>query len=142
MNDIVKPDWVLRDSQANRAGLTRCAPSPCFGRINCAAFARVDRLAVLGCGPLTLKLKLLFGAEAQICLVLLYEPLGVLAINCQSVRLPIWAELTAHIRPFVPIEAKPLQIANELIFEAGFAAVHVGVLDAENHRSALLSRKE
>src|SRR5579864_7301232 len=92
--------------------------------------------------PFPLALQIFFGAETQISLVLGKQSLCVLAINRQPVGLPIWPKLPADIRPFIPIEPKPLQICDQLAFKACLAAVHVGVFDAEHHRSALLPRKQ
>jgi hypothetical protein len=62
----------------------------------------------------------------------------VFAIDIKPLGLPIRSVFTASVGAFVPIEAEPFQIGDELIFEAGFAAVKVGVFDAEDHGSTLL----
>jgi hypothetical protein len=63
----------------------------------------------------------------------------VFAIDLKPVGLPIRPICAAHIGAFVPIEAEPFQIRDKLIFEAGFAAVHVRVFNAEDHGSTLLT---
>ena len=58
MHDVVKADGMLGNPQPDRAGLSRGAPLLGFRRIDGAAFARIDRLAMLGLGPLALLLQL------------------------------------------------------------------------------------
>src|SRR5579864_8244157 len=92
--------------------------------------------------PFALALQIFFRAEAQVRLALSQQSFCMLAINRQPVGLPIWTELPAHIRPFIPIKSEPLQICDQLVFKACLAAVDVGVFDAENHRSAFLPREQ
>ena len=74
--------------------------------------------------------------------MLLQQPFGVLTINFQTVRLTIRPIRSTHIRTFVPVDAKPFEVVNELVLKAGLAAIHVGVLDTQHHRAALLAREQ
>src|SRR5271157_2999220 len=60
------------------------------------------------------------------------------AIEIETIALTIRCMGTADIRAFVPVETKPLQVFDKLSFEALFAALDVGVLDAQDHDAALL----
>src|SRR6266851_5789276 len=142
VNDVVKTNRMFRNPQTNRASLCRSSPTLCFHRINRAAFARINRLPVLGRRAFAFPLQLLFPAKTQISLALAQQPLGMFAINRQPVRLPIRAEPATYVRPLVPIQAEPLEVGDELVFKAGFAPIYVGVFDAKYHRPALLPREK
>jgi len=45
--------------------------------------------------------------------------------------------MAAQIRAFVPVQTKPLEIGNELIFKTSFAAFDISVFDAQHHGAAL-----
>src|ERR1035437_4524423 len=64
------------------------------------------------------------------------------AIECETIALAIWRVRTAHVGALVPIDAKPLQVVQQLIFVAGLAALKVGVFDAQDHGSAGLAGKQ
>src|SRR5262249_37740841 len=127
---------------ADRACFSRAAFTLRFGGINRPALAGIDWLAVLRSSPLSLPLEFLLSTKAQIGFVLPDQSLSMFAINRQPVRLTIRAKCAADVWAFIPIEAEPLQVVNELAFEAGFAAIEVGVLDAQHHRPALLPCKQ
>ena len=55
------------------------------------------------------------------------------AVNIQAFGLAIGSIRSAQVRPFVPVEAEPLEVGDELIFVAGFAAFDIGVFDAQDH---------
>jgi len=97
---------------------------------------------MLGGSAITLILQIFLGAEAQVGFFLVEQSLGVCAIDFEAVRLPIRSVATANVGTFVPVEAKPFQVGDELIFKARFTAIHVGVFDAEDHGAALLPREE
>src|SRR5215469_1505773 len=93
-------------------------------------------------GTFALELQLFLSAEAQVRLSLIQQAVGMLAINGEALGLAIGTEGAAHVRAFVPVETQPLQIGDQLIFEAGFAAVDVRVFDAEHHGPTLLAREK
>src|SRR5215472_11082151 len=70
------------------------------------------------------------------------QAVGMRAIDGEALGLAIRAEGAAHVRALVPVQPQPLQVGDELIFEADFAAVDVGVFDAEHHGSTLLAGEE
>jgi hypothetical protein len=61
--------------------------------------------------------------EAQVSLAFGHQAIRVLAINRKPITLAIGRVLAADIRPFVPIDAHPLQVFEKLAFEAGLAAL-------------------
>ena len=138
MHDVVKTDGVLGNPQPDGAGLSRRSPPLGFRRIDRAAFAGIDRLAMLGLGPFALLLQLCFGAETQIGFAFIHQALGVFPVDVQALGLAIGRIRPAHVRPFVPVQAQPLEVGDELIFEAGLAAFDVGVFDAQHHGAAFL----
>ena len=89
-----------------------------------------------------LVLQLLGGAKAQVGLALGHQALGVLAVHRHALRLPVGAERPADVGAFVPVEAQPLQVLEDLRFGAGLVALQVGVFDAQDERSALLPREQ
>jgi hypothetical protein len=97
---------------------------------------------VRGLHPLPLLLQIFFAAETQIRLVFMEQALGVLAVQVQTVRLPIGNVGAADVTALVPIEAQPFQVGDELTFVPGLAAFDVGVLDAKHHDPALLPGKQ
>ncbi len=66
----------------------------------------------------------------------------MVAIDLPLVALAIGRIRTADVGAFVPIETEPLDIFDELGFIARFAALEVGVFNAEDEGSALLAREE
>src|SRR5271157_5046955 len=81
-------------------------------------------------------------AETQIRFTFAQQPLGLLTIEIETVALTIRSMRTTDVRAFVPVKAKPLQVFEELAFEALFAALDIGVLDAQNHDPAFLPREQ
>ena len=66
MHEVVKTDGMLRNPQPDGARFT-CYPALLrLRRINGAAFAGIDRLAMLGLCPFTLFLQVWLGAETQV----------------------------------------------------------------------------
>ncbi len=64
------------------------------------------------------------------------------AINFNSVGLAIGAKGSADVRAFVPVESKPLQVGNQLIFKARLAAFDIGIFYAKNHGAAMMTGEE
>src|SRR5204863_2107755 len=121
MNDVMKPNRVLGNAQPDRTRLTAFPPQLSFIRIKTPALARINRLAMFGGRPLPLALQFFFSAKTQIGFVLAQQPFRVLAVYIQPVRLTIRTIRAAHVRPFVPIKAEPLEIVDKLIFIPPFA---------------------
>src|SRR5207245_7337211 len=134
----MEADRVLGNPQTNCAWFSRSAPPLRLFRINRPTLAGVNWLAVFCSRPLAFPLEFRFCAEAQIRLVLAQQSFSVFAIDCKPVGLTIRGIRAAKIRPFVPIQSEPFEIGDELIFEAGFAAINIGILDTKYHGSALL----
>src|SRR5271157_3348300 len=85
-----------------------------------------------------LPLQFFLRAETEICFALSQQPLGMFAIEIETIALTIRRVRSADIGTFIPIEAEPLQVFDKLSFEAFFAALDVGVLDAQDHGAAPL----
>jgi hypothetical protein len=133
---------VLGNTESNGAWFAGNSAALRLCRINGAALAGINRLAVFGGGPFALVLKIFFGAKAKIGFVLVEQFFCVCAIDLEPVGLPIRAVGAAHVGAFVPVETEPFQVGDELIFKADFAAIDVGVFDAKYHSAALLAGEE
>src|SRR5271157_335016 len=83
-----------------------------------------------------LPLQFFLRAETEICFALSQQPLGMFAIEIETIALTIRRVRSADIGTFIPIEAEPLQVFEKLAFEAFFAALDVGVLDAQEDRKS------
>src|SRR5438094_6779514 len=138
----MKANWVLGNAKANGAPFAGNSPALRICRIEGAALAGINRLAVFGGGALAFFLQVFFGAKAKIGFVLVEQSFCVCAIDLEPVGLPIRSVAAAHVGAFIPIEAEPFQVLDELVFETRFAAIYVGVFDAERHGAALLAREE
>ena len=55
----------------------------------------------------------------------------MLPVDFQTVGLAIGSVRPTDVGAFVPIQAEPLEIGNELIFKAGFATFDVSVFDPQ-----------
>ena len=104
------------------------------------AAAGVDLRAVFGLGLLPLGLQLRFRAETAVGLALGQQLLGVLGVNLQPRGLAVGAKFTLlrAVRlagAFIPVQAEPAQVFNELRFVAGLGAFLVGVFNAQNERA-------
>src|SRR5579862_6408426 len=60
------------------------------------------------------------------------------AVNVQPFGLAIGCIGATQVRSLVPVEAQPLEVGDQLILKAGFAALDVGIFDAQHHGSTLL----
>ena len=140
-HDVVKADRVLRNAQANRGLLSCSATAPRLGWVDATTCAGIERRAALGHGSFAVLLQLFLRAEAQVSFAFAEQALGMVAINFQPITLAIRGIGSAHVWAFVPIETKPLQVFEQLRLVAGFAALQVGVFDAQDHRPVLLARE-
>ena len=136
VHDVVKTNGSLRNAQADGARFAGLAASQRLFGIEAATGSWINRLAMLGVGQFALLLKFRVRAKAQIRLALGQQPLGVLAIDGDAVGLAIRRIRPSKIGALIPIEAKPLQVGDELILKARLAALEVGVFDAQNHGAA------
>src|SRR5690606_29334304 len=80
-------------------------------------------------------------AKAAIGATALDEDVGVLAIDRAALGLPVRARGAAHIRPLVPVQADPAQRPQDRGLAVGARASAIGVLDAQDERTALLAGK-
>ena len=70
------------------------------------------------------------------------QTLGMLAIELQAIALAIRGVWAAYVRAFIPLEPKPFQVVEQLRLVAGFAALKVGVFNAQDHRPVFLAREQ
>src|SRR5206468_5542090 len=87
-------------------------------------------------------LEFLSRAEAQISLPVFEQAVGISLVNVHAIALSVRREMPAYIGPFVPVDAEPVQIFQKLSLETSFAALQVGVLDAEDMGTFFLPREE
>src|SRR5215472_2900199 len=64
------------------------------------------------------------------------------AVDRQSIALPIRRKPATDVGALVPGDAEPLQVVEQLIFVTSFAALKVGVFDAQDHCALHLARKQ
>ena len=119
-----------------------------FGRKSAAA-AGVDLRAVFGNGQLALGLEFLGGAEAGIGFAIAQQPLGMFGVDVKPFRLAIGTvvpnfvrRIARQARAFVPLEAEPVQVLDQLRFVLRFGTLDVGVLDAEQEGAAVAAGEE
>ena len=91
---------------------------------------------------LALTFQIFGAAKAKIGFAFVEQALGVPLISVHAIALPIWSKVTAHIRTFVPIDAQPTQVFENLRLETSFASLHIGVLDSEHVDTFLLPREQ
>ena len=86
----------------------------------------------------SLGFEVLWGAEAAVGLSFRKQALSVLGVDCQALGLAIGTvrAFIGQTGTLVPIKAEPAKVFHELGFVAGFGALQVGVLDAEEEFSA------
>src|SRR6516162_3769425 len=91
---------------------------------------------------LALALQFFLRAEAEIGFALGQQPLGMFTIEIEPVTLAIRHIRPTHIRSFVPTDAKPPEVIEQLRFVSRFASLQIGVFNAQDHRAAGLACKE
>ena len=133
---------VVGNLQPDRRGFSCCAAALRLRRIDAATLARVVGRTMLRHRQVTFAFQFVLRAEAGVSLALAHQPLRMLAIEVEPIALPVGNMRTTDIRSFVPVNAQPLQVFEELRFVAAFTALQVGVLDAQDHGAASLARKE
>src|SRR5579884_439639 len=112
--------------QTDRARLTCTSAPHRFRRIERTALPRINRLTMFSEGALAILFEILRRAKTEIGFALGQQTLGMLTINFEAIGLPVRTVGAADIRPFVPIEAKPLQVIEQLTFKTRVAAVKIG----------------
>jgi hypothetical protein len=130
MHDVVKTDGMLGNTQTDRTRFAACPAPFGFSRIDGPALARIDRLTMLDLSSFAFLLQLGFGAETQLRFAFLQQALGVLLVDSQTVRLTIGSVRPIHVGAFVPVQSKPFEVGNELIFETSLAALDVSIFNA------------
>ena len=143
-DQVVKPERVIFDFQADSKGLVRGKLLIDLFRGEGAALSRVDLRAVFGGGLAALLFQLFRSAEARIGFAFAQQLLGVLGVDIQPLRLAVGTVAAGFRggpvgigkRSFIPVEAEPAQVLNELFLVAGFGALHVGVFNAEDEIAA------
>jgi len=139
----VKAERVIFDFQADGEGEAggNVLLDGFLGEV--AAAARVDVGTLpLGCED-ALGLKFLRSAEAAVGLSFGEKARSVLSVDGEAFGLAV-GTVDAQIgyakgrqaRAFVPIDAEPVEIFNELVFKASLRALEVGVLNAEDELAA------
>ena len=141
-HDVVKANRMLGNAQANRRGFAVLAAALALRRVERAALARVIGRLLMRHRMGALALQVLLRAETEIGLALSQQPFRMLAIEIEAIALTVGSVRPADIGAFIPVESHPLQVFEQLSFEALFAALDVGVLDAQHHHSALLAGEE
>src|SRR5271157_3306860 len=66
----------------------------------------------------------------------------MLAVDREAVALTIRRIRAADVRALIPVDPKPFQVFQQLMFIARLAALEVSVLDAQNHGAACLAGKQ
>ncbi len=138
-HDVVKTNGMLGYGKPDCRGLTTGATAFGLRRIEPAAFSRIHRRAVLRHRSIAIALQLLLRAKAQVGFALFHQALGMLAVDRETVALAIGRVRAADVGTFIPIDAEPFQIFQQLVFVARFTALKVSILDAQNHGAAGLT---
>src|SRR5439155_1595532 len=110
-NGTRRPRWPRAPS---RAACAR-APPP----------ARRSRSPAVG-------LELLFRTEAVVRLIVLQQLFRVRIVEVQPLRLLVRTARTADVRPLVPVETQPAQIAQDCRLGLRRRTLHVGILDTQH----------
>src|SRR6185369_7689372 len=141
-HDVVETNGTLGNVQSNRALLSGGETASRFVVTEIAAGSRIDGLASFFERLLALLFELLLRAETVVGLAFVHELERVRAIDLPLVALAIRRVRAADVRTLVPLDAEPLEVFEELRLVTGFAAIEVGVFDAKDERTFLLTREE
>ena len=85
------------------------------------------------------QIQLLRSAEARIGAFLGLEPPEQPVVPLAPLRLRIRSGGSAHVRPFIPIEAQPLEIPHQCVAKARLAALDIRIFDAQNESTPALA---
>ena len=95
----------------------------------------------LGAAGLAARVDLLGRAVAVVRRAGLAQALGDVGVDREPVGLAVGAELAAHLRALVPVDAEPAQRAEDRVVALLGVAGEVGVLDAEHQGAAEVARE-
>ena len=149
-NQVVHDDFaVFRNHETHRVRravghqffdffFTHCqAVAQVFARL-----AIVDESLLVGFGLLAVLVEFLGGVEGDVGAAFGQEFVAVLLVKVFAVALLVGAVFAAHIVAFVELDAAPIQGLHDVFLGSWHEARLVGVLNAENHFSAVLFGKQ
>ena len=90
----------------------------------------------------TLSLQLFRSAEAVICFALINELLAVFSINIKTLRLVVGTIITANLRTFIPVNAKPFQAGKDLAYRILLQTSNISIFDTENQLTTHFAGKK
>ena len=146
-DEVVESQGMVFDFETHGVGLVGGKiVFDCFLR-KIAALAGINLRAVFGCGLFALSFQLFRGAEAAVGFALVQQLLGVSGVDIEALRLAIGAVcafggVVETAGAFIPVEAEPVQVFNELGFVTGFAAFQIGILNAQQKLTACAACKK
>jgi hypothetical protein len=146
-DQVVEAEGVVFDLEANDVGKAGGEIPVDFSLGESAAVAGINLREMLVGGSLALGFEILLGTEATVGFAIEEEPLGVFGIDFEALGLAVGAVFTfigqaAETGAFIPVEAKPVEVFHELEFKAGFRALEVSVLNAEDELAAGVASKQ
>jgi hypothetical protein len=102
---------------------------------------------VLGHGQEPLGLEFIRSAETAVGLAFREQPFGVLGVDGQALGLAIGSEvagfgLARRTRAFIPVNAEPVQVFDQLSLEANLGALQIRVFNAEQELAPGAAREE
>ena len=134
-DDVAAVEGHLDAQDVGLAGLDAAA---CLLGIQIAAAALIALEGVLALlRGLAIGLELLLGAEAGICLALVPKLLGGLLVQVQALGLGIGAKVAAHLGALVPVKTQPTHGAQDDLRVLVSGTGGVGVVDAQDERTAV-----
>ncbi len=84
----------------------------------------------------------LLRAVAVVGKAVFYQPVGIVPVEVQPLRLVIGAIVAAYLWALIPIQAQPAQAGHQVGHGLGVVAGAVGVLDAHDELAAMVAGKE
>jgi hypothetical protein len=76
------------------------------------------------------------GAKATVCMAVLQQLMGMLAVELAPFRLSVWTVGTSDFRPFIPFQTRPLQVLVEPRFSVRYRALLVCIFYPEEKLTA------
>ena len=89
-----------------------------------------------------LGLELLRRAETIVGVAAVEQPLGVLGIEGEALRLAVGPAVAAGVHALVPRQAEPPQVVLDRRFRGRRRSLAVGVLDAQDERAAVVAGQQ
>ena len=90
----------------------------------------------------SLRFELFLRTKAAVRLPRCKQAIRVLAIDVESLRLPVRRVRTACSGTLLPCQSKPMQVFHQLVFVASFTTVRIRVFNAQHKRAAVVPREE